>query len=81
MLLNSTYYYLYDINIHYNVIDKKLRNVIITIKKRQGDHMGFIEEIIEKILGNHNEKFCVNLKGLMDAVATVSYTHLRNANR
>ena len=68
-MLNSTYYYLYDINIHYNVMDKKLCNVIITIKKRQGGQMGFIEEIIEKILSNHNEIICVNLKGLMDVVA------------
>ena len=30
--------------------------------------MGFIEEIIDKILSNHDEKICVNLKGLMDAV-------------
>ena len=67
VMLNSTYYYLYDTNIHYNVMDKKLCNVIMSIKKRQGGHMEFIEEIIEKILSNHNEIISVNLKRLKEA--------------
>lgn len=35
-MLNSTYYYLYDINIHYNVMDKKLCNVIMAVNKKVG---------------------------------------------
>lgn len=50
-------------------MDKKLCNVIMTIKKRQGGYMEFIEEIIEKILSNHDENICVNLKGLKEVEA------------
>lgn len=58
-----------QLNIHYNVMDKKLYNVIMTIKKRQGGYMDCLEEIIKKIGSCKNGNIRVNFKELKEAVA------------
>ena len=50
-------------------MDKKLYNVIMTIKKRQGGYMNCLEEIIKKIVSCKNENIRVNFKELKEAVA------------
>ena len=50
-------------------MDKKLYNVIMTIKKRQGGYMDCLEEIIKKIGSCKNGNIRVNFKELKEAVA------------